>query len=933
MINTNFTSIDNLKEYMNQSLKLSSNSLFLHYLSKIYSDLIKREEPINNTKSKRFSREQNNSLFLQKDLSVNNLIPDKFKDDDLNMSLNVFLDYINIQEYIGKRIFQILKKSEKSQKLNKDDFCNGLYNIYYGNIEDIIEFTFRLADFDKDGKVYQSDMKLILAYIPASTEFSQKNYLKQIDKIFNQFFEEKIKANEIIINSSSEELTDKQINLEVYKKYIKEYDWKKNDFNLINSEFLYDYQSNAPFFYFISIISYIFKNIPFDIKTIEIFAFKKKKMLLNVEREREREKKGWQSLRTKNLLATENKKSVLKLMNNTKADSFFKRASVAATTHRYSVHASSKRIKEALPKIGKTNLFNVQKSCSEILIKKNSEQIKSNINLIKNKSKRTSTLDKYKYILPQKKHLSNRDLPSVNLYQDKNSEISLIQKYAKIKKKKLSPINHELNSNNEIPKNAFRLSSSQSPDLKKKTANLFLNKSNNNEINKEKIMNMRTKLPSLSIGQKKYSPIIGPKSFNIKEDEKNDDIDEPEEFVLCEYSENDNDNSNGRDSNKSDNTFPLNETYLYKYDENDFHQNILNKYYALIKEKEIIFFTTEQKNEFCDIWYINKSYISTGKETVSNTNYFIINIVFENNFVKKLYFLNENLCQSYSLTLKNAVKNFNFYDYYEIVNSLGQGNFGSVNRCKNKETGDIYAVKIINKSTLKSKDVELIRQEKNILNLIKHENITSLKDFFEDKQNIYFVTELYEGGDLLSFIEEKYKEGEKISEKVCAKIIRKIALGLHYLNLFGIIHRDIKPENIMFGRPYNIKSLKIIDLGVCQILSYGEKAKEPIGTNGYIPPEIYLHEFYSFKIDIWSLGVILYCLITGGILPFDDANLDKNIIAKKVIYLQHDYPENYFGDKSKKLKYLLDKMLEKKEDKRIDIYNLLKDSWFDIIKR
>ena len=82
-----------------------------------------------------------------------------------------------------------------------------------------------------------------------------------------------------------------------------------------------------------------------------------------------------------------------------------------------------------------------------------------------------------------------------------------------------------------------------------------------------------------------------------------------------------------------------------------------------------------------------------------------------------------------------------------------------------------------------------------------------------------------------------------------------------------------------------------------------------------------------------ALGVILYVLSTGGILPFDDPNLDNKVLAKKVIYLQHEYPQEYFGDKSKRLMNLLDKMLEKNENKRININSLMKDCWFDIIKK
>ena len=211
MNNKNFETISELKEYINDTMKLPSEKIFNIYLSKIYSNLLQREENINNTKSKRISREQKSILFLQRD-PINNLSPDK---EDSNLSLNNFLEYMDIQEFIGERIFKYLNKSKKNNKLSKDDFCNGLNNIYYGNIKALINFTFSLADFNEDGKIYETDMELILKYIPCSSEFSQKNYLKQINKIVSKFFEDL----NLAINSSEEN----QLNLTTYQTCIEEY--------------------------------------------------------------------------------------------------------------------------------------------------------------------------------------------------------------------------------------------------------------------------------------------------------------------------------------------------------------------------------------------------------------------------------------------------------------------------------------------------------------------------------------------------------------------------------------------------------------------------------------------------------------------------------------------------------------------------------------
>ena len=915
MNNRNFESINEFEEYIQDTMKLPSEKVFPAYLSKIYSNLLQRERRMNKGKYKKYSFEEK---------SVLNLTPEK---PDQNLSLNVFLDYMDIQEFIGQRIFNVINKSKKGNKLTQEDFCNGLNNLYYGKIKDLIKFTFELSDFNEDGKVYESDLELILKYIPCSSEFSQKNHLKQIKKIVSKFFED------LNLSDSSE---PNQLNLLAYQNYIEEYTIKSEKKNDINSEFLSDYDNNAPFFYFISIISYIFNNLPFNPKTVEYFQEHKKisKIKLGISKIT-----GLMKMRNPNqkLLATEKKKNMYQNMTNSKINSTF-RCTATISTNRLSYNPNDKMTNEILPKIGRTNLFHIKKSSSQIFLK-NDNSKKAIFNLKKNKNKRNSSKNSNDYIIPKKKETHNKDMKDISAIfpqpEKSFADNQFIKRFKSDKKKPTANNNNESMSISTTKNSSTLINQSQTIKKIFLTPDLFLKKNNKREP-KDKFINLRQKLPSLSLAQK-LSPLLGVQQYQKFKNEMKDEPEEPEEFQLCEYSENEGSSNRnsllGRDSNKSDNIFQISETYLYKYDENEGYYNMLNKYYALLKDKEILFFTNEQKTDLCNIWYINKTYISTGKETVGKNSYYTIIITFENNIVKKLFFSSENICLNFSLSIKNSIKDYSFYDYYELMQEVGEGHFGKVFKCKNKKTNDIFAVKLITKFKLNSIDLQLVRQEKNYLKLIKHENIISLKDIFEDKKNIYFITDYYSGGDLLSYLEERQRFKEKITEKNCARIIRKIAQGIQYLNNFGILHRDIKPENIMFGRDSNIKTLKIIDLGVCKTLSYEEKTKEPIGTNGYIAPEIYLQKEYSFKIDVWSLGVILYLLVTGGVLPFDDINMDCKVIAKKVVYLQQEYPEEYFGDKSKKLVHLLDKMLDKNTKKRIDIDSLLKDEWFDIIKK
>ena len=882
MNSSSFNSISELNDYK-RTLNLSSDTVLIQYLHSIHSNLLEREGNIQEKSfyQRKLTGDFSNTTSLRKSLLQNRGLLSKLNSEN-GISLKTFLEYMNLQELIGERLFKYFNKS-KSNALNKSEFSNGLKSLYYGDISELTKLTFFLCDFNDDGKIYKYDMRLLLVYIPSSSEITQKIKIKQINKIMNTFFEEKFP------NQTRDK--EPEIDLDLYTKYINDYNERKNS-NNNDEDLLNDFNNNAPFFYFISILSYLFLNCPFSVKNINYFSPPNKTVKL-VLKKRDNSQSISSLLRTtiKKGDSIEGGKEMIGLMTNFNEKNKYKIDSIS--------------------RIGEKNLFQPRRSSSQkIIIQNRNKDYKLNK---KNNSIKENIKEREFIVAKEKEEVKYTKVKKeINMFKKKikNQQIygspfqrNVFQDFSR------SPLLNSVFNKNSTNEESYTNSSKKNPQVEKSLK-----------------LNLRAKLPSIQ--NEKKAPLSV--QIHLKKEDK--DFKEPSEFVLCDFTESEDSQKNlaiVKDDQKTD----LIATYCFKVTEetnNLLNPKIINKFYAVLSGKEILFFKNETKTDFQDLWYIYKTHITMGTESINNTKYYSINInYFHSNAVNKLYFPKENECQNFAKKVKKAIHDLSFDDFYELGEKIGQGNFAKVFKCTNKFSNKLYSVKRIDKTVLKPKDLELIHQERSYLNLIKHPNIIGLKDYFEDKKFMYLVTEFCSGGDLITFLEKN----QKISEKTAAKIVRKIAEGIRYLNIFGIIHRDIKPENILFSEDNDIKSLKIIDLGVCKTLTYGQMASEPIGTNGYISPEIYMHQEYSFKTDIWSLGIILYLLITQGILPFDNENMDNKVIGKKVIYLQQEYPDEYFGKCSKSLMNLLDKMLEKNMEKRIDINSLLKDNWFNVIKK
>ncbi|CAK88959.1 unnamed protein product (macronuclear) [Paramecium tetraurelia] len=188
---------------------------------------------------------------------------------------------------------------------------------------------------------------------------------------------------------------------------------------------------------------------------------------------------------------------------------------------------------------------------------------------------------------------------------------------------------------------------------------------------------------------------------------------------------------------------------------------------------------------------------------------------------------------------------------------LGKGSYGCVKLVKDRQNGQMYAMKVMNKKQIfEYCSVENLKREIKIQRKLQHPHITKLFHYFEDKENVFLILELAENGSLFSYIRKR----RRLPENEAFVYYFQTCLGIDYLHKKNIIHRDLKPENLLLDKSGNIK---VCDFGWSAETTQNGVRRTFCGTLDYMAPEMLTNQPYSFSLDIWCLGILLYELIHG----------------------------------------------------------------------
>ncbi len=276
--------------------------------------------------------------------------------------------------------------------------------------------------------------------------------------------------------------------------------------------------------------------------------------------------------------------------------------------------------------------------------------------------------------------------------------------------------------------------------------------------------------------------------------------------------------------------------------------------------------------------------------------------------------------------------------FYEVIKKIGEGSYGKIYKVKNKQSGDIRAMKQILKS--KIPDINKFQNEIKILAMVDHPNIVRLFEVIEDDKYFNLFQELCTGGELSRKIQTT-----QLKEKEIAKIFNEIMSAVAYCHEKGIVHRDLKLENILFASDSPDSPVKIIDFGFSVLLGknnlnkdknnndngnnlkkFGfKRMKSKVGTLYYISPEI-IKGNYDEKCDIWACGVILFILLCGY-PPFTGSN-DKEVY-NIITQVKYDFNQPTWKNVSKYAKDLIKNMLTLAKN-RYTAKQVLNSKWLEI---
>lgn len=252
-------------------------------------------------------------------------------------------------------------------------------------------------------------------------------------------------------------------------------------------------------------------------------------------------------------------------------------------------------------------------------------------------------------------------------------------------------------------------------------------------------------------------------------------------------------------------------------------------------------------------------------------------------------------------------------DDFEIGKPLGQGKFGRVYLAREKKSKFVVALKVLQKSQLVRASFEhQLRREIEIQSHLRHPNILRMYGYFYDASKVYLILEYCVGGELYKKLQDKGRFDERNS----ARMIVQMADALNYCHSKSVIHRDIKPENLLLGKNGEVK---LADFG-WSVHAPSSRRKTMCGTLDYLPPEIVKQEEHDEKVDVWSLGILLYEFLVGE-PPFDAPSHAATYARIKAVDVKFPY---FVKDDARDL---IKRFLVRDPRRRISLDEVRKHPW------
>ncbi|KVH92245.1 serine/threonine-protein kinase SAPK2-like [Cynara cardunculus var. scolymus] len=261
-----------------------------------------------------------------------------------------------------------------------------------------------------------------------------------------------------------------------------------------------------------------------------------------------------------------------------------------------------------------------------------------------------------------------------------------------------------------------------------------------------------------------------------------------------------------------------------------------------------------------------------------------------------------------------------FMERYEVVKHIGSGNFGVAKLVKDQWSGELYAVKYIERGNKIDEHVE-----REILNhrSLKHPNIIRFKEVLLTETHLAIVMEYASGGELF----DRISSAGRFSEDEARFFFQQLISGVRYCHSMQICHRDLKLENVLLDGS-STPRLKICDFGYSKSSVLHSQPKSTVGTPAYIAPEVLSRKEYDGKIaDVWSCGVTLYVMLVGA-YPFEDDDDPRNFrkTLTRILSVQYAVPD--YVRVSLECKQLLSRIFIAHPEKRITIPEIQKHPWF-----